>query len=138
MSVTRYLLAGVAAISLVGCGGGTADPDVPAAAGEVAEPAADVQAASPEPTPVAPDRPPQPERLPDPVPFEQLMAVLVEIDGWSRTDHRGHEVSQPVRQSAAEARYAREDVRVHVTVVDTARSPILLAPYAMFLASGFE
>jgi len=139
MAVTPYLWAGVAALSLVGCGRADApEPDMPAATAEVAEPGDEAPAEAPEPTRVTPDRPPPPERLADPVPFEQLMAVLVEVDGWTRTDHRGREVSQPVRQSAAEARYEREGVLVHVTAVDTARSRILLAPYAMFLASGFE
>jgi hypothetical protein len=74
----------------------------------------------------------------DPVDFETLMTILPEIDGWERSHHRGEERNAPVEYSTAQARYQRGDQHVNVELVDTALSQLLIAPYAMFLAAGFE
>jgi hypothetical protein len=71
------------------------------------------------------------------VDFEHLKALLPELDGWTRSDERGEQLSMPVSYSRAEAIYRRDDSRLELEIVDTALSQMLLAPMSMFLASGY-
>jgi X-X-X-Leu-X-X-Gly heptad repeat protein len=71
------------------------------------------------------------------VDYEQLKALLPEIDGWTKSDAKGEQVTLPVSISRAEARYSKDDSRVDLEIVDTALSQLLLAPMSMFLASGY-
>ena len=73
-----------------------------------------------------------------PVDFEQLITVLNEVDGWKRSEPRGEQMNMPVSFSTAEARYQRDESQVYVKVQDSALSQLLMAPYSMFLRSGFE
>jgi hypothetical protein len=72
------------------------------------------------------------------VEFEQLKALLPELDGWTRSDERGEQLSMPVTYSRAEAVYRRDDSRLELEIVDTALSQMLLAPMSVFLASGYS
>lgn len=69
---------------------------------------------------------------------ERLMDVLPEVDGWTRSRHRGERLAAPVGHGVAAARYERDAWQVEIEVVDTASRQALLAPYAMFLIPGFE
>jgi hypothetical protein len=71
------------------------------------------------------------------VDYEQLKPLLPDVDGWTKSGVKGEQVSAPVSMSRAEARYARENSRVELEIVDTALSQLLLAPMSMFLAVGY-
>lgn len=73
-----------------------------------------------------------------PVDFEQLKAALPEVDGWTRSEARGEQVSMPVAMSRAEARYRQGDASIELEIMDSALSQLLLAPMSMFLASGYS
>jgi hypothetical protein len=73
-----------------------------------------------------------------PVDFEQLLALLPTIDGWTQADPRGEQLTMPVKYSKAEAIYRRDDSRIEVVITDSALSQMLLAPMTMFMASGFS
>jgi len=72
-----------------------------------------------------------------PVEFEELKALLPDIDGWKRTDAAGEMISIPVPYSEATARYTRGDSQVDLEIKDTALSQVVLGPYTMFMTSGF-
>jgi hypothetical protein len=73
-----------------------------------------------------------------PVDFEQLKAVLPEVNGWTMGDARGEQMNMPVAISRAEAQYRRDTSRVELEIVDSALSQLLLAPMSMFLSSGYS
>lgn len=72
------------------------------------------------------------------VDFEELKALLPEVDGWTRGDARGEQVNLPVSMSRAEARYRQDNSSIELEITDTALNPLLLAPMSMFLTSGYS
>ncbi len=74
----------------------------------------------------------------DPVSFRDLQAVLPELSGWTMAKPRGERMTSPVPFSQTEASYNNGDARVEVKVVDSAFHQMLLAPWSMFLATGYE
>lgn len=72
------------------------------------------------------------------VQYEVLQDLLPEISGWTRTNARGEQGTTPVAYSRAEAHYERGDAEVELEIQDTALSQLLIAPFSMFLASGFS
>lgn len=78
------------------------------------------------------------EKPVEPVSFRELIALLPEVDGWQRDSPAGERMTAPFPFSTAEATYTRGTVQVEVTMTDSGFNQLLLAPYAMFLASGYE
>jgi hypothetical protein len=74
----------------------------------------------------------------DPVSFRDLMALLPEIDGWEKQKPTGERMTSPVSFSQAEGRYTKGDASIEVKIIDSGFNQLLLTPYAMFLASGYE
>ena len=74
----------------------------------------------------------------DPVSFRELIAVLPEVDGWERAKPSGERMTSPVSFSQAEGRYTRGESSIDVKIVDSGFNQLLLTPYAMFLATGYE
>jgi hypothetical protein len=74
----------------------------------------------------------------DPVSFQQLQTVLPEVAGWKRDTPTGERITMPVSFSQAEAEYSMGDAQVTVKIVDSAFSQFLIAPWSMFLATGYE
>ncbi|MCA1584812.1 MAG: hypothetical protein LC791_08590 [Acidobacteria bacterium] len=74
----------------------------------------------------------------DPVGFRELQTVLPEVAGWKMEKPTGERMTSPVSFSQAEVRYANGDADVEVKVVDSAFHQMLIAPWSMFLAAGYE
>lgn len=72
-----------------------------------------------------------------PVAFQRLMTLLPEVSGWSRSDDRGEQLSNPTTSSRAEALYRRDGSHVELEIADAALDDVLLAPLSAFLASGY-
>lgn len=72
------------------------------------------------------------------VDYEQLKALLPDVDGWTRSDTKGEQLTMPMVYSRAETRYRKGDSRIELEITDTALSQLLLAPMSMFLASGYS
>ena len=72
------------------------------------------------------------------VDYEQLKTLLPEVEGWTRSDVKGEQLTMPVSYSRAEARYQKDDGRIELEIVDTALSQMLLAPMAMFMQMGYS
>ena len=73
-----------------------------------------------------------------PVDFQELEALLPEVNGWKKTAAAGEMLSLPVPYALAHARYARDAATVDLEIEDTALSQVLLGPAAMFMSTGFE
>ena len=74
----------------------------------------------------------------DPVSFRELIALLPDVDGWERGKPSGERMTSPVSFSQAEGRYTRDEASIDVKIVDSGFNQLLLTPYAMFLATGYE
>jgi hypothetical protein len=74
----------------------------------------------------------------DPVSFRELIALLPEVEGGERQKPTGERMTSPVSFSQAEARYTKGDASLEVKIVDSGFNQLLLTPYAMFLAAGYE
>jgi hypothetical protein len=113
----------------VGCGGAKpADPPAAAATPAPATSPVPAKAATPRTAP----------RTANAVGFEQLVPLLPEIEGWTRSTPRGEQVSAGVPMSRASARYEQGETVVDVEVLDSAFHELVLAPIASYLAAGFS
>ncbi len=74
----------------------------------------------------------------EPVRFQDLQTTLPDVDGWQKGEPRGERMTAPVPFSQAEADYSMGDSNISVKVVDSGFSQMLIAPWAMFLAAGYE
>jgi hypothetical protein len=74
----------------------------------------------------------------DPVSFRDLQTVLPEVPGWTMGKPQGERMTSPVPFSQTEAQYENGASRIDVKIVDSAFHQILLAPWSMFLATGYE
>jgi hypothetical protein len=74
----------------------------------------------------------------DPVSFQQLQTALPDVAGWEKGKPTGEKMTIPVPFSQTETTYTNGDAEVQVKIVDSAFSPLLAAPWAMFMAAGYE
>lgn len=74
----------------------------------------------------------------EPVSFQSLQTTLPEVSGWQREPPTGERMTSPVPFSQAEASYSMGDAQVEVKIIDSAFSQMLVAPWAMFLTTGYE
>lgn len=74
----------------------------------------------------------------DPVSFRDMIALLPEVDGWEMGKPTGERMTSPFPFSSAEATYTKDGSRVQITMTDSGFNQMLLAPYSIFLASGYE
>jgi len=74
----------------------------------------------------------------DPVSFRDLQTAFPVVDGWTMDKPRGERMTSPVAYSQTEARYRNGDAQIEVKIVDSAFQQLLVAPWAMFLAAGYE
>ena len=74
----------------------------------------------------------------DPVSFRDLKAFFPEVSGWEREQPRGQRMTSPVPFSEADVTYRQGDIRIEVKITDSGLNQLLIAPFAMFLQSGYE
>lgn len=74
----------------------------------------------------------------DPVKFQDLIALLPEIDGWQKEKPEGERMTAPFPYSSAHASYTKGDARLEVKITDSGFNQMLLLPYAMFLQAGYS
>ena len=139
-SVTReismWTLTALAVVLAAACDGSTSKTDAPA-------PTATATAtAKPTVTPQAPQQIAQSfehtVRSVKAVDFEQLMALLPEAQGWTRSAPRGEEISMGIHMSRAQAGYERDESSIDLEITDSAFNQVFLAPLATYLASGYS
>lgn len=74
----------------------------------------------------------------DPVSFRDLQALFPEYDGWTKEKPTGERMTSPFAYSQAEGRYTKGESTIELKMVDSGFNQLLLAPYALFLQSGYE
>lgn len=74
----------------------------------------------------------------EPVSFRDLQTVFPAVDGWEMGKPTGEKMTMPVSFSQAEVTYTKGDASVEATIIDSGYHQLLVAPYAMFLTSGYE
>ena len=75
----------------------------------------------------------------DPVSFRELQTVLpADLAGWERGSPTGERMTQPVNFSEASVGFSKGDASLSVKVTDTSFNQLLVAPFTMFLATGYE
>ena len=74
----------------------------------------------------------------EPISMDALKATLPEVAGWKMDEPRTERMTSPIAYSEAETQYSQGEVEIDVKVVDTGYAQMLVAPWAMFLASGYS
>lgn len=74
----------------------------------------------------------------EPVKFQDLIALLPQLDGWEQQKPTGERMTSPFPIANAKADYTKGDARIQVDIVDSAFNQLLLTPIAMFLQVGYS
>ena len=74
----------------------------------------------------------------DPVSTDTLKATLPQIAGWDAGEPSAERMTSPIAFSQVETEYKNGNAEIDVKVVDTGYAQMLIAPWAMFLASGYS
>jgi hypothetical protein len=74
----------------------------------------------------------------EPIAMDTLKATLPSIPGWQMDEPRTERMTSPIAYSEVETQYTQGNVEIDVKVVDTGYAQMLIAPWAMFLASGYS
>ena len=119
----------------IGCGGGQSTPSTSSSGGQ----AAPASSAAPQATPgaAAPGQQVAQSQA-KPVDFELLKSLLPEMSGWTRTRPRGEQMTTPFAISNAKAHYTMGESTMDIEITDSALNQMIFAPFAMFMASGYE
>ena len=74
----------------------------------------------------------------EPIAMDTLKSTLPIISGWQMDEPRTERMTSPIAYSEAETQYTQGNIEIDVKVVDTGYAQMLIAPWAMFLASGYS
>lgn len=74
----------------------------------------------------------------EPIAMDTLKSTLPTISGWQMDEPRTERMTSPIAYSEAETQYTQGNIEIDVKVVDTGYAQMLIAPWAMFLASGYS
>ena len=72
------------------------------------------------------------------VPFEQLVAMLPEQGGWTRSKPKGEQQSMGITMSRAHAEYEKGESSMELEIIDSSFNQLVLTPLSMYLAAGFN
>jgi len=129
LSALQVAWLGFAIAGITACGG--SKPATGAVASPTPTPTTTAQPAQPPPTfTPAPTVPP--------VPFEELIALLPDADGWTRSKPRGDQYVMAVLMSRAQVTYTKGEAEIDLEIVDTGFNELALAPLLTFLTPGYS
>ena len=74
----------------------------------------------------------------DPMTIDALKTALPDLSGWEKGKPTGERMSSPVNYAEAKVTFTKGDSAVDVKIVDSALNQLLIAPFSMFLAVGYE
>lgn len=74
----------------------------------------------------------------EPVATDAIKATLPTVAGWDMAAPDAERMTSPIAYSQVEVGYQKGDAKIDVKVVDTAFAQMLIAPWSMFLASGYS
>ena len=73
-----------------------------------------------------------------PVDVELLKSFLPELAGWTKGRPRGEQMTTPYVISNAKAHYTSGDSSMDIEITDSALNPMIFAPFAAFMAAGYD
>ncbi len=74
----------------------------------------------------------------EPVATDVLKATLPSVSGWTMEAPEGERMTSPIAYSQVETSYKKGDAEIEMRIVDTGYAQMLIAPWSMFLASGYS
>ena len=74
----------------------------------------------------------------EPLTIDGLKSALPEFSGWQRGKPTGERMTSPVNYAEAEVTFKKGESQITQKIVDSALNQLLVAPFAMFLAVGYE
>jgi hypothetical protein len=74
----------------------------------------------------------------EPVSFRDLQAAFPDLAGWDKGKPTGEKMTSPVSYSEARVSYSKGDSSINAKIVDSGFNQMLVAPFAMFLTTGYE
>lgn len=74
----------------------------------------------------------------EPVNFRELQGIFVPLAGWEMGKPTGEKISVPFAYSQAKVKYRKESQEIEVSVTDSGFNQLMLAPFSLFLTSGYE
>jgi hypothetical protein len=74
----------------------------------------------------------------EPVSFRELQGIFVPLDGWEMGKPTGEKITVPFAYSQAKVKYRRESQEIEASVTDSGLNQLMLAPFSLFLTSGYE
>jgi hypothetical protein len=74
----------------------------------------------------------------EPVATDALKATLPTVAGWDMSAPEAQRMTSPIAFAQVEADYKQGEREIELTVVDTGYAQMLIAPWSMFLTSGYS
>lgn len=74
----------------------------------------------------------------EPASTDALKATLPAVSGWTMDAPEAERMTSPIAYSQVETTYRKGDAEIELRVVDTGYAQMLIAPWSMFLASGYS
>lgn len=74
----------------------------------------------------------------NPLTIDALKGALPDVKGWEKGKPTGERMSSPINYAEAKVTFTRGDSEINVKIVDSALNQLIVAPFAMFLAVGYE
>lgn len=74
----------------------------------------------------------------EPVATDTLKATLPAVSGWTMDSPQAERMTSPIAYSQVETSYKKGDAEIEIRLVDTGYAQMLIAPWSMFLASGYS
>ena len=74
----------------------------------------------------------------DPMTIDALKTALPDLSGWEKGKPTGERMTSPVNYAEAKVTFTRGESALDVKIVDSAMNQLLIAPFSMFLAVGYE
>jgi hypothetical protein len=74
----------------------------------------------------------------EPVSFRELQGIFVPFDGWEMGKATGEKITVPFAYSQAKVKYRKEGQEIEVSVTDSGFNQLMLAPFSLFLTTGYE
>ncbi len=72
------------------------------------------------------------------VAFEELIALLPEPAGWTRSKPRGEQISMGMDMSRAHGDYEKGESSIDLEITDSSFNQLFLAPLTTYLAKGYS
>jgi hypothetical protein len=74
----------------------------------------------------------------EPVSFREFEPLFPEFAGWEKGTPEGEKMTAPIAISQSELDYTKGDARINAKIVDSGNNRMFMAPFMMYLTSGYE